>query len=171
MNKQLVTVCPECFAPIEPIDDATHPYLPAPAGCWSKFNAVLAKEFSDAAYFKAHRLTVDAYCAQHASGTDRRQIQSVAIHLVALYLSFEKHCSDEQITGTMDALIKHYKNRFPVLNRPSFEGTLNVTSLLGATCAEEHHALRLNWARSVWNTWQAEHQTIADLVAADRALD
>lgn len=161
----MTAFCPECFAPIETIEAATHAYLPAPAGCWAKFNEVLTREYSDPQYWKAHRWTVDAYCAQHASGTDRRQVQSVAVHLVALYLGLEQHLDSEKIAHKMDTLIKRNKNRFPVLEKPSFNGTLNVTSLLCATSAEEHYALSLEWAKSVWNMWRSEHHIIAKLAA------
>jgi len=159
------TTCPECFADIDVIDGATHAYLPAPAGCWLKFNEVLTKEFSHSEYWKAHRLTVDAYCAQHASGNDRRQIQSVAIHLVALYLNFEKHHSNQQIAQSMDVLIKWHKGQFPKLDKPSFAGQLNVSSLSTASTADEHYSLSLNWAQSVWQAWDHEHETIAKLAA------
>ncbi len=114
------------------MDGITHKYLPASTGCWATFNDVLAKEFSDPAYWKTHRLTVDAYCSLHASGTDRRQVQSVVIYLVALHLNFEKHCSDERIAESMGALIRKHKHQFPVLIKPSFADTENVTSLLAA---------------------------------------
>jgi hypothetical protein len=159
------TTCPECFATIANIDGASHAYLPTPAGCWSLFNEVLVKEYSQREYWQAHRLTVDAYCAQHASGDDRRQIQSVAIHLAALYLNFEKHYSNERIAQSMDLLIKRHKNKFPMLSTPSFAGTLNITSLLAAASPEQHHSLSLNWAQSVWQAWRHEHETIAKLAA------
>jgi len=147
------------------IDGPTHTYLPAPAGCWAKFNEVLAKEFSRPEYWQAHRLTVDSYCAQHASGDDRRQVQSVAIHLAALYFNFEKHYSNERIAKLMNALIRKHKHQFPILNKPMFAEAINVTHVLAATTADEHYALAENWARSVWQAWSKEHTRIAQLAA------
>jgi len=166
MNSQYSEIqCPECNASIPDIHDVTHPYLPAPAGCWARFNEVLAKEFSQPEYWKAHRLTVDAYCAQHASGDDRRQVQSVVVHLVALYLNFEMRYSNERIAQCMDSLIHQHKHRFPKLNKPQFVDTLNITDVLAAASADEHYALAENWARSVCQAWNNEHDRIAKLAS------
>lgn len=128
-----------------------------------KFNEALTKEYSDPLYWKSHRLTVDAYCAQHASGTDRRQLQSVAIHLIALYLNIGKLYSDKQIGGAMDKLIKQRKGKSPFLTKPTFNNAMNINHLLAASSSEEHHAIALQWAKSVWNAWQHEHAAIAEL--------
>jgi hypothetical protein len=164
-SQRSVMQCPECNATIPEIEGVTHAYLPAPPGCWARFNEVLAKEFSQPEYFKAHRLTVDAYCAQHASGNDRRQVQSVVVHLVALYLNFEMRYSNERIAQVMDVIIRQHKHQFPKLSKPSFMDTLNIAHVVAATSAAEHYALAENWARDVWQAWNSEHDRIAKLAA------
>lgn len=34
-------------------------------GCRERFEAYLARDYSDPQFFRAHRLLVDAYCLQH----------------------------------------------------------------------------------------------------------
>src|SRR5258708_7273463 len=92
--------CPGCFAEFETADTdgISHPYIGASAACWKMYGSILAKEYSDPAYFKVHRITVDAYCAQHIGDqSDRRARQSAWIHLIALYLMFEKSLSPEAV--------------------------------------------------------------------------
>ncbi len=57
--------CPGCGGSFDVSDGPTHRYLGASPGCWAVYGEVLAKEYSDAAYYRVHRLTVDAYSAQH----------------------------------------------------------------------------------------------------------
>jgi Family of unknown function (DUF5946) len=62
-----------------------HAYLPAVAGCWALFGEVQADEMMRFRYPDAHAIVVDAYMASHpGDGTDRREAQSVVVHLVGL---------------------------------------------------------------------------------------
>lgn len=72
------TTCPDCLAAIPATGGPVHAYIPAPPGCWALYGEVLAREYSDRALWPTHRLTVDAYAAQHPSGDDPRQLQSPA---------------------------------------------------------------------------------------------
>jgi len=51
---------------------------------------VLAREYSEPAYFGVHQLTVDTYAVQHPGVAERRSIQSVALHLITLSLMVER---------------------------------------------------------------------------------
>ena len=64
--------------------DETHPYIGASPACWATFGEVLAREFGDVTFGRVHRQTVDVYAVQHPGDDDRRQRQSVALHLVGL---------------------------------------------------------------------------------------
>ena len=73
--------CAGCGALVPVTDGPTHPYIGASPGCWAIYGEVLAREYGEYAYPPVHRLTVDAYAAQHPGVPSRRSIQSVAIHL------------------------------------------------------------------------------------------
>jgi len=149
-----LTICPDCSAPISDIDGPTHEYMGAPAGCWKTYVEVLAKEYSDREYWAVHRLTVDAYAAQHASGDDPRQLQSVTIHLLALYLTFECGLPEDQVRKKMEVVIQRNKGKFPKLKKPLSVETLNVSDVARARDATEHQQLVTAWARQVWLTWE-----------------
>ena len=126
-----------------------HEYMSAPAGCWKVFNDVLAKEYSDRDYWKVHRMTVDAYAAQHASGKDPRQTQSVVVHLLALYLTIEKKVEEAKVRKTMEFIIARHEDSFPVLDKPELNGILNVSDVVKAKDANEHQRIVNEWARQV----------------------
>ena len=45
---------------------------------------MLAREFGDITFGRVHRNSVDVYAVQHPGTDDRRQRQSVALHLIGL---------------------------------------------------------------------------------------
>lgn len=53
--------CMGCGGVFAEIQGPTHRYLESSPGCWAAYGEVLAREYSDPAYFQVHRLTVDAY--------------------------------------------------------------------------------------------------------------
>ncbi|MCV3273890.1 DUF5946 family protein [Roseobacter sinensis] len=79
------TVCEGCAGRFAAIDGPLHDYLTVSAGCWARFGQALAMHYSDHRYWPAHQLLTDAYVLQHSRGNDRRSIQSVHVHLAALY--------------------------------------------------------------------------------------
>ena len=90
MVKPMIVLCPDCGALTPDVDGPTHPYVGASVGCWAMYGEVLAKEYGEYRYPSVHRLTVDAYSVQHPGTPSRRSIQSVAVHLVSLYLVLER---------------------------------------------------------------------------------
>ncbi len=77
--------CPGCGADFAEIDGPNHKYFGGSAGCWKAYGIVLAREYEDPAYWRVYRLSVDTYAVQHPFNKDRRNVQSVNIHLMALY--------------------------------------------------------------------------------------
>lgn len=155
--------CPECHALVGPEPGPTHAYIPAPAGCWKVYGEVLALQYSNKAYWPAHRLTVDAYSAQHASGVDSRQIQSVMVHLSALYLTLVKKVPEEKVRRAMEFVIGNYRGQFPAVRKPDFKNTLTIVDVAKASSPEHHLELVHQWASSVWEAWKDSHPVIEDL--------
>ncbi|MDQ6695064.1 MAG: DUF5946 family protein, partial [Chloroflexota bacterium] len=57
--------CPDCGGLFPDIDGSTHRYLGASPGCWQAFGELQAGGNAGAVRVYIHRLTTDAYCAQH----------------------------------------------------------------------------------------------------------
>jgi len=155
--------CPECGSQTEEVEGPVHEYMTSSPGCWKTFGDVLSKEYSDPAYMKVHRLTVDAFACQHVGGEDPRAKQSVIVHLVALHLAFDHKLEFSKIPPVMDSLIPELKGRFPKLNRPDFANAMKVTDVACANSADEHCRLVTDWAGQVWEAWKNEHGRIREI--------
>jgi hypothetical protein len=157
------TVCPDCKASLASATGPTHAYLGGNAACWKVYGELLAKEYSDPFYMKVHRLTVDTYAAQHPGQNSPRAAQSVTIHLLALYLIFEKQMPFDFVTQMLGKAVEKKKRDFRWLPPPSSLGALTVADVAIAKTAEEHQEKVYDWANSVWAAWQVHHNEIQRL--------
>ena len=84
------TICPGCGLTMPARTSATkRGYYNTSDECWDLYTEVLGSEYSNAVLFgQVHQLTVDAYATQHAGGP--HPDKSVAVHLLGLYLAFER---------------------------------------------------------------------------------
>lgn len=151
--------CPGCGLAVPDIDAPTHAYIGAAPGCWEIYGRVLAREYGELRNPPFHRLTVDAYAAQHPGTESRRSTQSVAGHLIALHLVFEQGLAPEVVTKLMPAIVSKAES-FRWLMPPSFVGTFTVESVANAKSAEDHERAARRWAESVWRAWGEHHETV-----------
>ena len=149
-------------------DGPTHRYLGASAGCWAVFGEVLAREYSNSALFPVHRLTVDTYAVQHPGVPSRQTIQSVAVHLISLYLTLECGYRPEAATEAMRSVLRH-KDQFAWLTPPASLGRLTILDVREAQGVAEHIALVRQWARSAWEAWAPHHGTVRSWAALTRS--
>ena len=140
--------------------------MTASSGCWQAFGEILAAEFGRPGWESEHRLTVDTYAAQHPGEDDRKQRQSVAIHLVALCHRLESGLDPPSLLAATQRMTAE-KREWPRLLAPHTY-QLTVVDVLGATAAEEHLALIRRWAEATWEAWSDEHATVRGW--ADEAL-
>ena len=122
-------------------------------------------EYSDAAYFEVHRLTVDAYAVQHPVSTDRQSIQSVGLHLVRLCLFLEHGLTAENANETMLEAGK-YKHTFTWLKPPESMGTITAADVSKARMVDEHKAIVKAWAQNAWDAWSIHHNSIRSWLPA-----
>lgn len=141
------------------IEGPTHRYMESSPGCWATYGEVLAREYGDPAYFQVHRLTVDSYAVQHPGHPSPQSIQSVAVHLISLYLVLERNVDVQRATLAMQTAVKR-KGRFVWLTSPPSLGSITVADAHKAKNVEEHIELVRTWAASVWSAWAPHHATI-----------
>lgn len=151
--------CPDCGGLFAESDASLHAYLGGSSGCWTSFNEAVAREFQDAAYFAAHRFTVDAYTTQHPGDqSDRRAAQSVNIHLAALCALFEQNRKISYIPGLLKTLAKKYKDQFEPLTPPAPDCyAFTIKDVLKAGNTQQHCEIVREWAESVWRAWEPHH--------------
>ena len=152
--------CPQCGAVVPDVDGPVRAYVPSAPGCWMTFGEVQADEMQRFRYPAAHRLVVDAYIAQHpGDGTDRRDRQSVFLHLVGLCAVLEHRMPADRVSDFFRRLVQRGED-FPVLRRSTGPGELTVTSLIGAVDLADYERRARAWADAVWLAWSEHHSLI-----------
>ena len=86
-----MSACPQCGVDLPEEDGPIHRYFGASPACWAAYGQVLEREYADPAFFKNHRMTVDAYALQHPGDRSPQAVQSVNIDLISTTLIF-KYC-------------------------------------------------------------------------------
>jgi hypothetical protein len=128
-------------------------------GCWAAYGQVLAREYQDQAYYRLHRLSVDAYAAQHPGKDNAQARNSVGVHLSRLCLLLEMGWPMERANAAM-VEISAKKRSYPWLEPPQFMGAHTVRDVLEAATPAEHEARVRAWADSVWAAWSEHHATV-----------
>lgn len=142
----------------------THEYLGATASCWALYNELHAKQYQGFGALTPIRV-IDAYAVQHHGkperlrSVDRRAIQSVNAHLVALYLQLEKGYVGNQVNVALQRVLK-FANEFVWLEPPTPNGTLTIADVLKAVTPQEQANAIENYARDIWRAWQAHRATV-----------
>jgi CTP:molybdopterin cytidylyltransferase MocA len=151
--------CPGCGAWFLPqAIDETHPYIGASPACWAAYGELLAREFGDATYGRVHRHSADVYAVQHPGIDDRRQRQSVALHLIALHRWLEEGREPRQLNAETQRLAAEARD-WPWLEPPAGY-PMTVLDVLDARSGSEHVDLVRRWAETAWRAWSAHHATV-----------
>ena len=159
--ERITEACPGCGARYLPqVLDETHPYIGASPACWATFGEVLAREFGDVAFGRVHRQTVDVYAVQHPGADDRRQRQSVALHLVGLCHWLEHDVEFDRLNAMTQRLANEDRS-WPWLTPPAGY-PMTVADLLVARDGPEHIRLVRRWAETTWEAWAPHHDTVRE---------
>ncbi len=117
-------------------------------GCWQAYGEVAVRAMQEPRTALRHS-HVDCFAAQHPTdaATDRRQRQSVAVHLVALCLRLEHHIQGIELS----------RRRQQVSDRTIHAAGLPDWPFLEPPDAERFCALGEQWPRAVWQAWSRHH--------------
>lgn len=137
-----------------------HRYIGASPSCWEIYGEVLAKEYGNYRYWPAHRMTVDAYAAQHPGTPSPQAIQSVAVHLISLYLKLEEGLSDDRTRKEMQRAADRSRECFSWLEPPGSLGDITVLDVQSARNPNEHKERVERWAKSVWEAWKPHREAV-----------
>lgn len=153
------SACPGCGVVLPETTGPTHAYIGASPACWEQYGAVLAREYSQVVPWEAHPTTVDAYAAQHPGVESRRATQSVAVHLMALCLAFERQGTREQRLWLLGQAAAQPPGTLRWLERPGDLGAVTVLDVLERD-PDDHLEAVTSWARSVYDAWEPHHRTV-----------
>ncbi len=160
-------ICPGCGAALPPIDGPTHRYIGASAPCWAIHSALVNAGEPPMMPAPHLDLIVDAYAAQHPGIPSPQSIQSVAVHLLALYSVFVQgtdpanavHVRARAVRGS----IRSRRDRFTWLEPPNLHGGMTVAQIAAAPTPVERTELVKVYVEEVWARWAAHY---AETVAA-----
>jgi len=155
--------CPGCGVVLVERHGPTPPLIGASAACWALYGELLAHEYAEPSYPECHRLTIDAYAAQHPGRRSRRAIQSVGIHLSGLYLVLDRGLEGPAATALKNR-VRAAEPKFKWLRPPQPIGELTVQDVLAMRDEMPHCDAVERWARSVWDSWRLHHETVRDWV-------
>ena len=150
--------CLGCGALVPDCDGPTHEYMLSAPCCWATFNELAARQY-EIASFDLRRLAVDAYAVQHPGATDRRAVQSVAVHLISLYFVLERGLTPTEATDKMRHALTD-KSRFVWLEPPASMSDITVVDVVNVTGPAKHEAVVKRWEQSAWEAWGAHHAQI-----------
>ena len=133
------------------------------AACRASFEELIARDFTDPAFFAVHRMFVDTYCLQHPEDFCA-SAKSLAAHLVGLCLILEEGAS----AATGATFLRDWLDGARALDKPRLPAERGRTVLadlagIDATSAWRHAVRR--WADSTWDAY-AELQPLARRWAA-----
>ena len=152
--------CPQCGAVVPATNGPRHVYVPSAPGCWAAFGALRGDEMLRFPDSPENNLSVDAYMAQHpGDGTDRRDRQSVFVHLASLCAVLERGATPARSPDVLRAVLAS-RTEYPVLRRAHGPGDLTVLHLVKATDVADHDRRARAWAASVWESWRDHHPAI-----------
>jgi hypothetical protein len=147
--------CFGCGALVPVTNGPVHAYMHAAPGCWALYCSVLEwKDANGAARnTEVSQSLVDAYAVQHATNSDRRNRQSVALHLISLCAG----CEHAMTAESRQRLIGRLAHReYPALEPPVTSFAVTVRDVVDSSDRERPEVVRL-WARTAWDAWAA-HQ-------------
>jgi hypothetical protein len=122
-------------------------------GCRGRFDAFLARDFSDPAFFRSHRMFVDAYCLQHPEQFCA-SAKSLAAHLVGMCWVLEGGAA----TGVGPKRLRAWLDGDPGLEKPPLPGTrpsITIGDLPERGDADEWAQAVRGWAESAWGDYAA----------------
>lgn len=155
----LAEACPGCGARYAPLPhDETRRDIGASPACWAAFGELLARELQNAAYGRVHRHTVDVYSVQHPGPDERRQRQSVALHLIGLCQWLEHGLEAPRLNAITERLADADRP-WPWLAPPA-EFEMSVPDVLVARDGAQHVRLVRRWAGATWQAWADHHELI-----------
>jgi hypothetical protein len=150
--------CFGCGAAVPVVDGPVHAYMLAAPGCWALYGAVLEWRYASGAERNAEvsQWLVDAYAAQHATNTDRRNRQSVALHLISLCAAYERAMPAEQ----RQRLIGRLAHReYPALHPRVTSFAITVRDVADSAERDRPDVVR-QWARTTWDAWAMQHELV-----------
>ncbi len=161
--------CAGCGGLVADVKGPTHRYMASAPGCWEAYGDLVVRAAQQPAATALRHTHVDCFAAQHptAAATDRRQRQSVAVHLVALCLHLEHHIAGVHLAPLRQQVSHRTRHAaslgdWPFLEPPGHLGDIRAIDLQGAADARQLVDLGERWPITVWQAWAEHHEQVRE---------
>jgi hypothetical protein len=157
--------CSGCGAVVPDASGPVHANMHAAPGCWALYCGLEDWKASLAADQDAPTLIqhlVDSYAVQHAANPDRRNRQSVAVHLISLCASLEHGIPGTRLRHTISTWTDR---EYPLLVPRPDAYLLTVRDVADAP-SQDRPRLVAGMATAAWAAWSAHHDQIRVWLAA-----
>jgi len=151
--------CPGCGLQLPELEAPTPGDVGASPACWGLYGRLLVGEYTQTPSPRLHRLTVDAYAAQHPRAEAASSFSALGVHLAGLCLLLERGASAEETTSWLGRLLERPPS-IRSLERPVANGTVTVADVISARNPDERARLVERWATSVWDAWRPHHDAV-----------
>lgn len=169
----LVT-CVGCGGDVPEVQGATHEYMLSSPGCWRLYGQWAAERAWSGqvgSVVAAHH--VDCYAIQHPGNAvhDRRQRQSIAVHLTSLCLLLEfgqppQDAMRSRARTGATVLAALGLDDWPLLHPPHYLGAMTIADVAATVDPNGAEEAFVHWAQEGWNAWSAHHTTVREWAAA-----
>jgi Family of unknown function (DUF5946) len=158
--------CFGCGALAPDLRGPVHGYMLAAPGCWSLYTGLedWKSRLSGPPGIDTIQRMVDSYAVQHATSPDRRNTQSVAIHLMSLCAVLEHGVPGSRLRRLLGSWA-HRPGGYPVLEPRPAAYALTVRDVADADAAARADVVRL-WAEMTWSAWSDHHEQVRAWLAA-----
>jgi len=163
-----ISVCPGCGSRLPAVEGPVHAYMTSSPACWAAFGEVMAREYQNPDLMPVHRLSVDAWAAQHPGDGSRQAIQSVGLHLARLMVQLDDGLTGDAANAAMLGFAAR-KAELPELPQPP-RYSLTVADVVEAAEPVAHAAAVRRWAESVWADWSDQHTFIRAWAGRERPV-
>ena len=161
--------CTGCGGRVPDVVGATHDYMTASPGCWQVYGQWVAERaWSEPVDPVAVAHHVDCYAVQHPGRVeqDRRQRQSVAVHLISLcrLLEFEQPPQEATRSRTRigrTVLAAAALDDWPLLTPPERLGATTIADVALAA-GDDLPEVFMRWVDDCWRAWSRHHPTVRE---------
>jgi hypothetical protein len=137
----------------------------AAPGCWASYCTVLGWLASVGEQrAEIGQELVDSYAAQHPTNTERRNRQSVAVHLVSLCAAVDNAMPAE---GRRKLIGRLAHRDYPVLEPVATSFAVTIRDVVDASGRERAGVARA-WAEATWIAWSPHHAQLRSWLAEVR---
>jgi hypothetical protein len=151
----------------EPCDECGWAEAGGREGCRARFEAFLARDFSEARYFASHRMLVDVYCLQHPEQYCA-SAKSLAAHLAGLAWILEEGAA----TAVGPEALRRWLSGERRLDKPplpEWRGDITLGDLPADAPPPEWAEAVRRWAENVWAAYEPLHPLARAWIAAARS--